>query len=165
MLEGREPPGPDELKWVANLPQMLAGRPEYRHLFPGRIPGLREHLHKLISAMPRVKYCFDKYENYTGLHVVIRVPFEQPQTSWQRDISRQTGKTLKSGRNVPVTVERRLNLPVPADVAGDNYETAVQAWEQQTEFWLSIVRNASVAACNACGGTGHVNHGSEQYSR
>lgn len=164
VLEGREPPTPDEPQWIAELPQAVAGRPEYRHLFPGRIPGLRKHLHDVIEKMPRVRYCFDKYEGYTGLHVVIHVPYDQPQTRWRADTSRRTGKPLKTGRNVPVTVERRLRLPVPADVHAANYAQALAGWGEQVAFWIGQVDAASVAACSACKGTGHVPHGAEEYS-
>ncbi|MFG2970855.1 hypothetical protein ACGFZS_47060 [Streptomyces sp. NPDC048288] len=164
VLEGREPPGPDEPKWIANLPQALAGRPEYRHLFPGRLPGLRAHLHDAIKTMPNVRHCFDGYNGYTGLHVVINVDFDQPQTRWQADLSARTGKPLKTGRHVRQTVTRNLNLPVPADVPADNYEQALQAWDDQIDFWLGLVHSATVKACSACGGKGHVPDGSEQYN-
>jgi hypothetical protein len=164
VLEGREPPGPDELPWVANLPQALTGRPEYLHLVPGRIPNLRKHIDKLIERMPRVRHCFDGYDGYTGLHIVLDVPYDQPRTRWQRDISHRTGKPLKSGHNVRVLARRELNLPVPADVVADNYETALRMWEEQVEFWTGIVTSASVAACSACDGTGHVPHGADQYT-
>lgn len=165
MLEGREPPTPDELPWQADLPHVLGSRPEYRHLFPGRIHGFRDHVQAAIKKMPGVQYCFDNYQNYKGLHVTLHVPFEKPKTRWQADLSRRTSKPLKTGRNVPVLVTRELRLPVPASISAPNYEMAVDDWHEQVEFWLSVVRNASVAACNACGGTGHVAHGSEQYSR
>jgi hypothetical protein len=165
VLEGREPPTPDELPWQADLPHVLGSRPEYLHLFPGRIPGFRDHVQAAIKKMLGVQYCFDNYENYKGLHVTVRVPFEQPQTRWQADLSRRTSKPLKTGRNVPELVSRTLRLPVPASISAANYEMAVDDWHEQVEFWLSIVRSASVAACNTCNGTGHVNHGSEQYSR
>lgn len=164
VLEGREPPGPDERQWAASLPQVLTGRPEYRHLFPGRIPGLRQHLHHVIKAMPNIEHCFDGYDGYTGLHVVVKVGFDKPVTRWQADLSRRTSKPLKTGRNVPVTVTRSLNLPVPADVPGANYEQALAAWEQQAEFWLGVVADATVRACSACNGKGHVDHGSEKYN-
>lgn len=165
MLEGREPPTPDELPWQADLPQVLGQRSEYRHLFPGRIPGFRDHVQKAIKKLPGVEYCFDSYQNYTGLTVTVKVPFEQPKTRWQADLSRRTSKPLKTGRNVPVLVTRQLRLPVPAAVSAPNYEMAVDDWHEQAELWLSVVRNASVTACNACNGTGHVADGSEQYNR
>jgi hypothetical protein len=164
MLEGREPPGPDERQWNADLPQVLAQRPEYRHLFPGHIPGLRTHLHQVIKAMSGIRHCFDGYNGYTGLHVVIEVPFDKPKTRWQANLSRRDSRPLKSGRTVAVTATRNLNLPVPASVPGETYETALRNWDQQVEFWLSVVRDASVVACSACNGTGHVAHGSETYN-
>ena len=163
VLEGREPPRPDEPQWIANLPQALTGRPEYRHLFPGRIPGLRKHLHQTIKDMPGIRHCFDGYDNYFGLHVVINVPFDQPQARWVADIGRR-GQKLKSGRNVPVMATRTLNLPVPADVSAPTYAEALRTWDQQVEFWLSVVNDATVTACSACGGTGHVPHGSEKFN-
>lgn len=164
VLEGREPPGPDERQWIAQLPHALTERPEYKHLFPGRIPGLRTHLHHVIKSMPGIRHCFDGYDGFTGLHVVVEVGFDKPVTRWQADLSRRTSKPLKTGRNVPVTVTRPLNLPVPADVSGATYEQALAAWEQQVEFWLSVVRDAGVRACSACNGTGHVDHGSEKFN-
>lgn len=163
VLEGREPPGPDEPQWVANLPQVLAGRPEYRHLFPGCIPGLRARLEKVIETMPRVKYVFSNHQGYAGLHIVIRVPYDEPRTEFRRDTSNRTGKLLKTGRNVPVLVERRIQLPVPGDVHADTYEQALAAWDEQTAFWLRQVEEASVAACSHCNGTGHVPAGAEKY--
>ncbi|MGW2740540.1 hypothetical protein ACWC4D_40905 [Streptomyces sp. NPDC001288] len=164
VLEGREPPGPDELQWIAEMPRMLASRPEYLHLFPGQIPGLRKHLHEVIKAMPAVEHCFDGYNGYTGLHVVVKADFDKPVTRWQANLSRRTSKPLKTGRTVPVRVTRNLNLPVPVAVVSDNYEQALAAWDEQVEFWLSVVRDATVRACSACNGTGHVEHGSEKYS-
>ena len=164
LLEGREPPTPDELGWQADLPYVLGSRPEYQHLFPGRIPGFRDHIQAAIKKLPGVQYCFDNYQNYTGLSVTMKVPFEKPQTRWQADLSRRTSKPLKTGRNVQVLVTRDLRLPVPQSISAPNYEMAVDDWHEQTEFWLSIVRSATVAACNTCGGTGHVPHGAEKYS-
>jgi hypothetical protein len=165
VLEGREPPGPDERQWIAALPQALAGRPEYRHLFPGRIPGLRAHLCEVVKTMPRVRHCFDNYQGYQGLHIVLSVPFDKPQTQWKADISRRTGKPLKTGRTVPVMVDRRLELPVPADVFADTYEQALKAWDEQVAFYTQVVKDATVAACSACQGTGHVAYGAERYSK
>lgn len=164
VLEGRVPPGPGEPQWVANLPQVLTGRPEYLHLFPGRIPGLRKHLHEVIKAMPGIRHCFDGYNGFTGLHVVVEVDYEKPQTRWVADISRRTSKPLKTGRNVRDTVTRSLNLPVPADVHADTYEAALAAWDEQVAFWLSVIQSAGVKACSACRGTGHVQDGAEKYN-
>lgn len=164
VLEGREPPGPDERQWVAGLPHALASRPEYRHLFPGKIPGLRTHLYEVIKAMPNIRHCFNGYDGYVGLHVVVKVGFDKPVTRWQADLSRRTSKPLKTGRTVPVTVTRDLNLPVPEHVTGDNYQAALAAWDQQVEFYLSVVREATVKACSVCNGTGHVAYGAERYN-
>ncbi|MBP5918727.1 hypothetical protein F3K34_43875 [Streptomyces sp. LBUM 1486] len=163
VLEGREPPGPDERQWKAELPYALGSRPEYLHLFPGHIPGLRAHLHEAIKVMPRVRHCFDKGTDYTGLSVTLSLQFDEPRTTWRADTSRRTGKPLKTGRTVPVLVDRHLRLPVPESVPGETYEAALRNWDQQVEFWLSVVRDATVRACSACNGTGHVAHGSETY--
>lgn len=165
VLEGREPPGPDERPWIAALPQALTERPEYKHLFPGRIPGLRAHLCEAIKTMPRVRHCFDNYHGYSGLHVVLSIQFDKPQTQWKADISRRTNKPLKTGRTVPLLVDRRLELPVPMEVFAETYEQALTAWDEQVAFWTQLVESATVAACSACGGTGHVTHGADKYSR
>jgi hypothetical protein len=163
ILDGGEPPAADARQWHINLVDSITQRPEYAHLFPGYLTGLRAHVRQLIDRMPRVKHCFDGYQGAPGLHVVISVPFEQPITRWQPDISRATGKTLKSGRTVPVTVDRRLTLPVPDQVAAGNYDAALTEWDRQVTYWTSQVTEASVAACNHCHGTGHVPAGAEKY--
>lgn len=52
VLVGREPLGPEEPQWAAQLAYELGNRPEYRHLVPGYIPGLRKHLMAVFKAMP-----------------------------------------------------------------------------------------------------------------
>jgi hypothetical protein len=163
VLEGGEPPAPDAPQWTVNLLDAVTQRPEYAHLFPGHIVGLRAHVHKLIDRMPHVKYNFDGFKGVPGLHVTLRVPFEQPVTRWQADLSVRTGKPLRTGRTVPVTVERTLVLPVPDRVAADNYAAALTEWNTQVTYWTGLVTDASAAACNHCHGTGHVPTGAEQY--
>lgn len=157
-LEGRQPPAPDEPQWRAELPHELTQRAEYRHLFPGHIPGLKQHLELRIKSLPKVQYCFVDYKNTPGLHVTVRVPFDQPRTRFVPYTGRN-GRPLKSGRTVPVLVDRSLDLPVPAAVYGPNYETALVQWHQQVEFWTKQVTEASVAACSSCDGKGYVAHG------
>ncbi|MFB7649364.1 hypothetical protein ACFC0S_16100 [Streptomyces sp. NPDC056084] len=157
-LEGRQPPAPDEPQWRADLPIELTQRAEYRHLFPGHIPGLKQYLEGQIEQMPRVLYCFVDYQGVPGIHVTVRVPFDQPRTKFRADTGRR-GQPLKSGRTVPVLVDRRLELPVPAAVPGPNYETALADWDRQVAFWLAQVEEAAVAACSSCDGKGYVPHG------
>lgn len=161
-LEGRQPPAPDEPQWRAELPHELTQRPEYRHLFPGHIPDLRLHVAALIKAMPRVQYCFVDYQGKPGVHVTVKVPFDQPKTTFVPNTDRRN-RPLKSGRTVQVMVDRHLDLPVPAGVYGPNYETAFADWHQQVEFWANAVTEASVAACSACNGKGYVAHGALEH--
>ncbi|MEV1040394.1 hypothetical protein AB0J01_27645 [Streptomyces sp. NPDC050204] len=154
-LEGRQPPASNEPKWRANLPSELTQRTEYRHLFPGHIPGLKQHLEARIKQMPRVQYCFVDYKDKPGIHVSLRVPFDQPRTAFRANIGRR-GQTLRSGRTVQVLVNRDLDLQVPAAVHGPNYATALNDWNQQVDYWLALVEEASVAACSACDGKGYI---------
>jgi hypothetical protein len=158
LLEGRQPPAPGEPQWRADLPHELTQRPEYRHLFPGHIPGLKGHLAVLIKAMPRVRYCFVDYQNKKGIHITVKVPFDQPRTTFVPNRGRR-GQELKSGRHLQVMVDRSVDLPVPAAVYGENYDAALADWNMQVEYWLLQVTEASVAACSACDGKGYVPHG------
>lgn len=164
VLEGREPPGPDEPQWTANLPHALTERPEYKHLFRGHIAGLVAHMMKIFEAMPRARYVFLNFQNRPGVYVDLRVPYDEPRTEWRADTSHRTGKKLKTGRTVPVLVTRSLTLPIADRVAADTYEQALAIWDQQVAHWTWVVEQASVAACGHCDGTGRVPHGSEQYS-
>jgi hypothetical protein len=156
VLEGSEPPGPDDLPWVSSLPMMLTNRTEYLHLMPGYIPGLRQHLQKLIKRMSHVEYCLDNFQGRTGLHVTVKIPFDQPQTTWVRDKDSR-GRARKTGRNVPVLVTHSMDLPVPAHVSGLNYAAALTEWAELVDFWTGVITSASqAAACSACGGTGHI---------
>lgn len=163
VLEGREPPTPDEPQWVAQLPYVLGSRPEYMHLFPGHIPGLADRLMDTFKGMPYVDFVSLNFQGRPGVHVSLKVPYEQPRTEWRANTGRN-GKPLKSGYHVQVTVNRRLTLPIPARVTGDTYEQALQSWNEQIEYWTGVVAEASVAACSHCDGKGFVGSGSEKYS-
>ena len=165
VLEGREPPGPDEPQWVAQLPHALTERPEYKHLFPGHIAGLVDHMKKIFEAMPRARYVLLNFQNRPGVYVDLRVPYDEPRTEWRADTSYRTGKKLKTGRTVPVLVSRSLTLPIADRVAADTYEEALTLWDQQVAHWTRVVEEASVAACSHCDGKGYVPHGSEKYSQ
>lgn len=165
VLEGREPPGPDEPQWVAQLPHALTERPEYQHLFPGHIAGLVDHMKKIFEAMPRARYVLLNFQNRPGVYVDLRVPYDEPRTEWRADTSYRTGKKLKSGRTVPVLVSRSLTLPIADRVAADTYEEALALWDQQVAHWTSVVEEASAAACSHCDGKGYVPHGAEKYTQ
>ncbi|MGP3737976.1 hypothetical protein ACTWJ9_33235 (plasmid) [Streptomyces sp. GDS52] len=162
VLEGREPPAPNEPQWVAQLPHVLTERPEYRHLFPGHIPGLLSHLMRVFKGMPRVEHVFHNFQDRPGVYVSVRVPYDEPRTEWRAYTGRK-GQPLKSGRNVHVTVSRSLTLPIPDRVAADTYDQALALWEQQVEHWTGVVEAASVAACSHCDGKGYVVDGSKNY--
>jgi hypothetical protein len=163
VLEGREPPTPDEPQWVAKLPHALTERPEYKHLFPGHIPGLDDHLMNLFKGMPYVDFVSSYFQNRPGIHVSLKVPYDEPRTEWRANTGRN-GKPLKSGYHVQITVNRRITLPIPSRVPGDTYEEALAVWQEQVEYWTGVVREASVAACSHCDGKGFVAAGSEKYS-
>jgi hypothetical protein len=164
VLEGREPPAPDEPQWVAQLPHALTERPEYWHLFPGHIPGLVSHLMNVFKGMPRVEHVFHNFQNTPGVYVSLRVPYDEPRTEWRAYTGRK-GQPLKSGRNVPVAVSRSLTLPIPDRIAAGTYDEALALWEQQVEHWTRVVEEASVAACSHCDGKGFVADGSTEHSR
>ncbi|MFI8932598.1 hypothetical protein ACIG3E_33660 [Streptomyces sp. NPDC053474] len=155
VLTGGEPPV-DGLPWVANLPDSLVQHPEYRHCFPGYIPGLRSHLTSLIKPMSHVTSCLNgRSEKPEGLHVTISVPFDKPVSRWRPNLGSR-GQALKSGRDVPVLATHEMYLPVSDRVSGPDYHTALTEWHAQVAFWTDLVRSASVRACNTCQGTGHV---------
>lgn len=163
VLEGREPPTPDEPQWVAKLPHALTERPEYKHLFPGHIPGLDDHLMTLFKDMPYVDFVSSNFQSRPGVHVSLKVPYDEPRTGWRANTGRN-GKPLKSGYHVQITVNRRITLPIPSRVPADTYEEALTSWHEQVEYWTGVVKEASVAACSHCDGKGFVAHGSENYS-
>jgi hypothetical protein len=165
VLAGREPPAPDEPQWVADLPHELTERPEYKHLFPGHIPHLRNVLIAKFQTMPHVEHVFDGYQDDPSVYVSLRVPYEPPRTRRQAAIGAR-GQELKSGaRTVPVLARRTLHLPIPYRITGPNYATALAEWSQAVEFWTGLVREASVKACDACDGTGYIADGGESFDR
>lgn len=164
LLEGREPPGPNEPGWIADLPYELGQRPEYRHLFPGKIPGLRDHLYEVIKAMPGVQFCFRPRDGWPGLDVTVQVPYDPPQQRWQ-DRYGARGQKLKGGKYVRELAARRLMLPIPDSVPAPNYEAGLAAWNLAVDYWTDLVTSASVTACGHCKGTGHVPEGSEKFEK
>lgn len=163
VLEGAEPPAAGGPAWTVNLLDSITQRPEYQHLFPGYLTGLRKHVVALIKRMPRVQHCFDGFQDSTAVYVDLNLRYEKPETLWVPNTGRN-GKRLKSGQRVERTVSRTLHLPVSDIVAGPNHAAALAEWDRQVSFWTQTVTDATVTACNHCQGTGHVPSGSEQYT-
>lgn len=156
VLDGTEPPSPDDPAWVAKLPYTLTQRTEYLHLFPGYMPGLLAELTAQIKALPHVEFCHTTRNGEPdGLKVTIKVPFHQPVSRWKPNIG-ANGRELKSGRSLPVTVRHTMHLPVLDRVPGPDYATALTTWHELLQFWTGVVGEANVRACNTCDGTGHV---------
>ncbi|MER6830888.1 hypothetical protein ABT352_33180 [Streptosporangium sp. NPDC000563] len=159
VLENAAPaPVGDPRPWHASLPTILTQRPEYAHLFPGALSGFRDHLRKLIEAMPYVRHVFTRDE----FEVVLEVPLELPEHQWVPSpypARRRRGE----GHNRQVTITRRLHLPIPDRVPGVTRADAERVWDEQTAHWTAVVTSASAKACNTCRGTGHVVDGSTEY--
>ncbi|GAA4209535.1 hypothetical protein GCM10022252_76200 [Streptosporangium oxazolinicum] len=151
-----------ERPWHASLPSVLTQRPEYLHLFPGYLDGLRDHLKNVIKALPGVQYCYVK-DNH--LDVTIQVPLDLPRTQWVTPPN-QYGPSRRKPKPVerPVLVTRHLRLPVPDRVPGPNQEAAIHAWDRAVAHWVAVVTDAKAAACHHCDGTGHVPLGSTEYT-
>jgi len=155
VLDGNEPPGPGEPPWVAKLPYELSTRPEFRHMFPGCIPGLHDDLLEVFKAMPHVRFAFaPDGGRRLNIEITVEVLFERPVMRWKPDIGR-SGKPLKSGRQVQEFVTRRFEVLAPRQVHGATYREALAEREHLIEHYAGMVASASVKACNACGGSGH----------
>lgn len=164
-LDGAPPPA-DGRSWRANLPSELRHRPEYHHLFPGHMPGLRDHIEELARANPRVRHVLVDYQGRRGLDIGLEVPFDQPIYEYRPARNRDGGiSRSRNGRNVAVTARRSLLLDVPQRVAGSNRAEAAAEWDRQVAEWTAAIDGASVKACSACRGHGHVIDGSEIYER
>lgn len=163
-LEGREPPGPDEPGWIAHLPEVLAGRREFAHLYPGVMPGLRSHVADLIKRLPGVSFCSTTYDGYRGISVTLNVPYEPDITRWRANVGTR-GQTLRTGKTVSEKYARHLRLPVPDRVPGENYADALAQWDEAVEFWIDLVREAGVKACGHCRGTGVVEDGAVSFEK
>ncbi|MEU6713013.1 hypothetical protein ABZ897_16145 [Nonomuraea sp. NPDC046802] len=145
--------------WTASLPTSLRHRPEYHHLFPGHLVGLRDHLTEVIKGLPYVYAC---YNQDRVLKVFMRVPLNKPEQKWVTPFTLDKRRRPKPELR-EVTVERHLHLPAPDHVQGDSRADALTNWDQQVEHWVGIVRDASVKACSTCHGLGHVLDGAEEY--
>ncbi|MET8006215.1 hypothetical protein [Nonomuraea glycinis] len=154
------PPADTSPTWQATLPTALTQRREYQHLFPGYLTGLRATLVDRIKAMPYVTYVFDKDHQ---LDVTIEVPLELPEHEWVTPY--QVGRRRPKPYQRQITVTRRLSLPVPDRVPGDNYAAALKVWDDEIERWTGIVASASAKGCNTCHGRGYILDGAEQHAR
>lgn len=163
VLEGREPPGPDEPAWHPDVLNDLSNTWEYQHLFPGRITGMRDILMNRFKDMPHVEHVFANFQHKPGVYVSMRLPYEEPVTEWKPDRSRRTGKPLKTGKRVPVRVARSMRLPIQDAVHGDNYAHALAQWNELLEYWTGQVRDAAALACNHCGGEGFIVPAAQQH--
>jgi hypothetical protein len=166
-LDG-EPAPKDGRRWTAELPYEMSCHTEYRHLFPGFMPGFREHMETVIKALPRVRFVFDGSHHASqrcDLEVTLEVPFDRPQSEYRpaRNLDGSVSRSRK-GRTVPVTATRKLEFAAPQRITGQNRAEAAAEWDRREAEILAAVAGASVAACSACHGTGYIATGAERYA-
>lgn len=165
-----EPPPDDGRSWVAKLPYELQYRTEYLHLFPGYMPDFRERMTAMVKGLPRVRYVFDlkHWPNSAphGLEVTVEVPYDKPQSEYRAATNLDgTRSRSRKGRTVTVLAARKLEIPVPYRIDGPDRAAAAAGWDRRETEIRAAVAEASVTACSACMGTGHVITGSEQYEK
>ncbi|NEA22641.1 hypothetical protein [Actinomadura bangladeshensis] len=167
-LDGTPPPDDDSRTWVPRLPDALRNRPEYHHLFPGHMPGFRDHIKRLAERHRHVEHVFTDYQGRRGLTVILKVPFDQPVTEY-RPARNNNGSVSRSrkGRTVTVYARRELLLDVHdrTVIQGDARAEAAARWDEQTAHYTALLDEASVAACSHCKGHGYVPSGAEAVSR
>lgn len=139
------PPPDDGRTWQASLPSELSRWPQYWHLFPGHMPGFREHMVELLKNLPFVEYAFDK----AAVEVHLSLPFDRPV---MRTLPRERPRSLP-GR-VQVKARHTLALKIPRQIPGDTRAEAAARWDQLERDLLNQVGAVSVRACSACEGTG-----------
>lgn len=148
----------DWRQWTASLPYMLTYRPEYAHLFPGRMSGLHKHLERALAELPDVVRVYPVREfALTGIKVVLDIPTLEPGT-WDADL--RPGKTRRARpRATTRKVRRELLIHVGDVVEGLNRAEAAGEWDRLTAACEEAVREAGVQACPTCEGAGHVRTG------
>ncbi|MCP9964093.1 hypothetical protein LUX57_01845 [Actinomadura madurae] len=99
-LDGTPPPEDDGRTWVPRLPDALRNRPEYHHLFPGYMPGFREHIKRLAERHHYKQFVFLDHRGQRGISVTLQVPFDQPITEY-RPPATTTGRCRARGRARP----------------------------------------------------------------
>ncbi|MFV2172396.1 hypothetical protein ACFHW2_11560 [Actinomadura sp. LOL_016] len=153
-LDGTPPPD-DGRTWVASLPNALRNRPEYQHLFPGYLSGLRAHIGDLAKKHPRVAHAFVHEQGKVDVH--LDIPFDQPLTEYRpaRNLDGSVSKSRR-GKTVTRTVRRTITLSVPDRVRGENRAAAVAEWDRLTAQYQAELDAVDVVACSACEGHGYI---------
>ena len=129
VLEGRPPDAiPHGATWRANLPVELRERPEYRHLFPGRLEGIGQAIADRLGELDHVK----AYYQSGGLKVY----------------------TTATGTTIDLVRDRTVPRP-PRWIEGDNLEQAATEWHRMLKRYEQRVREHGIPGdCWRCGGTG-----------
>lgn len=154
VLEG-EPEPDDGLTWQAKLPFELQYRREYLHLFPGEFAhDFQQTVHDAIEHLPDVEigHCFLPRIHQRGpfIEVLVRVPFDPPQTTMRRPDKRRKARAVERKADV------RLQITVPRRIAGENRAAAKATWDRLLADALAEVRAAAVKACGCCQGRGYI---------
>lgn len=151
------------VEWVVDDPSVLAvfGR-HTAHLWPGRIPGLREEVVRRLKADGRAEYVFDHPHTASKLRpgeveVTTRILWESPRTVL-RDRYGARGQKLHGKERVPQPIAHsyRSTRRVPDGLSGDCKRRAVEQWEPVIEQWVGLFIPVDVVACNRCDGHGHL---------
>lgn len=158
LVPGVPPAQADSRVWVAELPFELRERSEYRHLFPGHMPGFKTALKDYLGGpgwdrgqVPGVD-CYDDRES-RALSIRRTTSYEPTLTTTRKQPGRRKVQT------VPRTVERRLLLLAPDSVKGRNRADAAERWDALWAKALELVGASNVKACGRCEGRGWLSDG------
>lgn len=161
VLDGEPPPPDDGRKWTADLPWALRTAPQYRHLFPGRLEGFREHVAQALAALGDVTAYPASGKSTVTVYVKISLPRLEP-VAWQRPPSfeglsaRERRRARERYDSPRETTSRSLEMPVPSGVEGANLAEARRRWDEMTEQFVSFVRSLIASPCPTCQGRGFV---------
>lgn len=133
------------------------------HLWPGRLPGLRQAVYEILKKDPRVRYVFnaDKHRVHDqpprSLQTTVEIKWETPRTAMV-DRYGARGRKLRGKQEVPRPLAHSVTttLVVPDGLWAASKAEALAGWDAAVAEWVEALVPVEVVACDRCEGHGHL---------
>lgn len=159
-LPGGEDPDPDR-KWVVTEPGYLTIYGEHtRHMWPGKMPGLRDAVVDALRAHPHVREVKVWNHKPTEVSIEVAIPFDEPRSTSRQVKATPRARTKMRTVHEPVYgyTESIRDVRVPDDLQAPSKAEAIAGWDEavqrQVDRFLPFGRD--LAVCSRCDGSGLV---------
>lgn len=145
--------GHPDFLWDTGM-QGVAFDRQFRHLRPGRLGGVWQHIGRELRKLPHTGAVYDT-DNQPALIVNVALELDREVVTWE-DAYTPTGRLKKhKERRVRATTTKRLEFLPPRGISAPTKADAIAQLDALVADYVARVEAARVVWCTHCGGNGY----------